>query len=148
MEEDPDEDALLELAALLRASVVPLGRAMRGVETSLTPTQLSVLGAIHRNQPISMGALAEKEHLSRAVVSRVVTSLVDHGLVERMHEERDRRVCRVQVSEAGDRWIEQSRVRCNAWLAERLSRLDASQRQTIAAAVPLLELLAGDDGRG
>ncbi|MDZ7679171.1 MAG: MarR family transcriptional regulator [Acidimicrobiales bacterium] len=148
MEVEPDEDALLELAALLRAGVVPLGRAMRGAETSLTPTQLSVLGAIHRYQPISMGALAEKERLSRAVVSRVVTSLVDHGLVERMPEERDRRVCRVQVSEAGDRWIEASRVRCNAWLAERLSRLDASQRQTIAAAVPLLESLAGDDGRG
>lgn len=137
---------MVELATALRASVIPLGRALRSTDSELTPTQLSVLGAVYRNRLISMGELAEKERLSPAMVSRVVTALVDEGLVDRVRGEEDRRVCRVRVSDAGDRWIKKARTRSNAWLVERLSLLDDHQRHTLAAAVPLLELLSGDDG--
>lgn len=139
------EPQLLELATALRASVIPLSRALRSTDTDLTPTRLSVLGAIYRNRLISMGELAEKERLSPAMVSKVVTALVDEGLVERIESEEDRRVCRVRVSDAGERWIDMSRTQRNAWLVERLSRLELSQLDTLAAAAPLLEMLVGDD---
>lgn len=144
---DPSREAeLTELAAVLRASVIPLSRALRSTDAGLTTTQLSVLGAIYRNQLISMGDLADRERLSPAMISRVVSALVDEGLVERVAGAEDRRVCRVRVSDAGERWIDKSRTQRNAWLAERLSRLDARQRDTLAAAAPLLDLLVGDDG--
>lgn len=138
--------ATIDLAAALRASVIPLSRALRRTDTELTPTQVSVLGTIYRNEPTSMGALAEHERLSLAMISRVVTSLVDQGLVDRASHPHDRRICLVQVSDAGHRWIDETLARRNAWLAERLDRLAADQRRTLADAVPLLELLIGDDG--
>lgn len=140
------DDALVELASTLRATVIPLSRALRATDTGLTPTQLSVLGAINRNGPLSMGELADRQRLSPAMISRVVTSLADAGMVERSPSEEDRRVCYVRVSPDGMRWIEENRATRDAWLAERLEHLTASERRTVATAVPLLEVLVGDEG--
>lgn len=139
------ERSLIDLAARLRANLIPLSRQLSRPDGGLTPTQLSVLGAVHRHQPLTLGDLAARERLSPAMISRVVASLEEQGIVERVSDEHDRRVCHVKISETGNRWIEEGRARRNAWLAERLAQLDATELDTLDAAVPLLERLISDD---
>lgn len=139
-------DDLTEIAAAIRASVMPLARELRRADDDFTPTQLSVLGAIHRNEPITLGDLAARERLSPAMISRVVGKLVDAGMVDRTGDDADRRVCRVSISVEGNRWIERGRARRNAWLRDRLERLGSRDIDTLRNAVPLLERLTLDDG--
>jgi DNA-binding MarR family transcriptional regulator len=135
------------LADAVRTTVTRLSRALRQqADTSLTATQLSVLGAIHRAGSISMGELSGQERLSAPMISKVVASLEDQDLIERGTDERDRRVCLVRVSETGRRWIDRELARSNARIADRLEALSARERAAVAAALPLLDRLAGDDG--
>jgi DNA-binding MarR family transcriptional regulator len=143
--QDPLTDAEA-LADEVRTTVTRLSRALRQqADTTLTATQLSVLGAIHRGGSTSLGELAARERLSAPMISKVVGSLEDQDLIERSTDERDRRVCLVRVSAAGQRWIDRELARSNARIAGRLGTLSARERAAVAAALPLLDRLAGDD---
>jgi DNA-binding MarR family transcriptional regulator len=135
------------LADGVRTTVTRLSRELRQqAATSMTATQLSVLGSIHRAGSISLGELAGRERLSAPMISKVVASLEDQDLIERSTDEHDRRVCLVRVSRAGRRWIDRELARSNARIADRLQALTARERAAVAAALPLLDRLAGDDG--
>lgn len=147
--EEPTTDAgeTAGLADAVRTTVTRLSRELRQqADTSLTATQLSVLGSIHRAGSISLGEVAGQERLSAPMISKVVASLEDQDLIERSTDERDRRVCLVRVSAAGQRWIDRELARSNARIADRLQALTARERAAVAAALPLLDRLAGDDG--
>lgn len=104
------------LAAQLRMAIGPLERQLRRQGTDpFTPTQLSVIGAIYRHGPIALGDLAARERLSAPMISKVVASLDKAGVVRRIPDEGDRRVCRVAIATAGERWIEEGQARRNAW---------------------------------
>ena len=134
---------LIDVAGRLRTAIVPLFRRLRQqlADDSFTPTQLSVLGTIHRHGPLSLGDLALRERLSLPTISKVVAALELAGVAERLSDERDRRVCLVRTTVAGGRWIDDSRARRDTWLAERLARLDDEERATLEAALPILERL-------
>lgn len=106
-----------------------------------TPTQLTVIGAIHRHGPISLGELAARERLSPPTISRVVAALEETGMIERAPDAHDRRVYRVRTTADGARWIERSRTARNEWLAGRIAALSAPERAALAAALPVLDRL-------
>lgn len=145
MPETETDPSVVDLAARLRAAVIPLSRALRVSADVLTPTELSVLGATYRHGPLAMRDLAERERLSPPMISRVVSALEERDFLERVPSEEDRRVCRVRVSDAGGVWIRRYLGMSNAWLADRLSGLADDQRAVLTEAVPLLELLIDDD---
>lgn len=136
----------VEWAARLRASVAPLERQLRQQAADpYTPTQLSVIGAIYRHGPIPIGELAGRERLSAPTISKVVASLEETGMVARFPDSTDRRVCRVAITAAGKRWIAKGRAQRNEWLATRIANLNAAERAALAAAVPVLERLIGEE---
>src|SRR3546814_14417676 len=118
MAETDADSSVAELAAQLRAAVIPLSRVLRVSADVLTPTELSVLGATYRHGPLAMKDLAERERLSPPMISRVVRSLEKRELLERVPSEDARRVCPVRVSDAGTAWRTQYRGGVKAWLAE------------------------------
>lgn len=131
-----------DTAAHLRATIAPLSRLLRQrVGGHLTPTQSTVLGSIVRHGPISISDLAAREQLSLPVVSKAVSALEDSDLVERIKVPEDRRVCRIQVSEHGEGWLDESRARRDSWLAERLASLDPSELDAIDTALGPLQRL-------
>ena len=71
----------------------------------------------------------------------MIGRLEELGLVERRTDESDRRVCRVETTEAGEGLLAESRERKDAWLAARLAGFDDEQRARLAAAVELLDEL-------
>lgn len=129
-----------DVAGRLRRSMMRLTRMLRQHDNDdLSPTLASSLFMIEREGPLSLGDLAAKERMTRASVTAVVDKLLRKGLVERHHDEADRRVVRVQVSAAGRRRVNARRSRRTAWLTSRLEELSAEDIARLAAATEVLE---------
>lgn len=136
----------MHLVVRLREVVGPLARQMRlqGSEP-LTFTQLSALSSIRRYGPISLGDLAAHERLSPPMISRVVTALEEQAFVSRHWDPLDRRVCRVQLTSAGERWMHDGETQRNKWLAGRLAALQPDELAVVAAGLTGLEQLMSLD---
>lgn len=133
-----DEDVV----GRLRFAIARLARLLRQQDTTaLTPTVSAMLATIVRSGPLTLGELAAAEQVAPPTVTKVVSRLEADGLIERVRDTDDRRVCRVVVSAEGRRQIERNKSRRNAWLAERLAELSADDRERVAEAVEVLERL-------
>jgi DNA-binding MarR family transcriptional regulator len=135
---DLDDDVV----GRLRFSVTRLARLLRQQdESGLTPTMGAMLATIGRTEPVTLGALAAHEQVAPPTITKVIGKLEAAGLVERVPDAGDRRVCRVELTPAGHRQLATNRSRRTAWLAERLAALPAADRQRLVAAVAVLEQL-------
>jgi len=135
-----------ELAAHLRIFVMRLHRRLRSeADDELSPTLLAALVSVERHGPLSLGRLAELERVTPPSITRVVATLERDGLVRREVDEHDRRVSRVAITQDGTRLLGRSRKRKAAFLARRLSGLDARDQETVRAALPILERLLESD---
>lgn len=136
----------VELAHALRLAVGRLARRLRQRTLGgLTPSQLSVLASLDRHGPLTLGALAEVEGVAPASISGIVSRLEDKGLVERAANPGDRRSFLVELSAAGEQLLQRGRGERTALLAARLRSLSSAERDTLAAAVALLERLGEDE---
>ncbi|MGO9198263.1 MAG: MarR family winged helix-turn-helix transcriptional regulator [Acidimicrobiales bacterium] len=131
-------------AARLRIAVSRLSRRLRPTSAagSLTATEVDVLVAAERQGPIRLSDLAGFAGLNPTMLSRVIPKLEEAGLIRRLLDEADRRVCRVEATAKGHRLLERVRSERNDALSERLSELDPAEREALGAALPVLEELA------
>ncbi len=133
-----------EIAARLRLATARLARILRQqAGTGLSPSQQSVLASIDANASLTLGELAVLEQVAPPTITRIVAKLADDGLVERTVDPVDRRVARVSVTPEGHRRMDLSRHRRNAWLARRLDDMAPDDVERLAAALDVLETLAG-----
>ncbi len=131
-----------ELITRLRVAVVRTYRRLRQEDgPDATPSQSSALGSLLRHGPMTLGELAAVEHVRPPTMTRIVCGLEEAGLIERRPDERDRRVTVVAASEAGRAFAARTRARRNAFLAARLSGLDAGDVAALTRAIELLERL-------
>ena len=129
-----------EIAGRLRRSMMRLTRMLRQHDDDdLSPTLASSLFMIDREGPLSLGELATKERMTRASLTAVVDKLHRLGLIERRHDRQDRRIVRVQVSQAGRRRVNARRSRRTAWLTSRMEELSSEDLERLAAATEVLE---------
>ena len=75
-------------------------------EIELTYPQNLALQALMENSPSTMSDFANWLKISHGVATRTVDRLVEKGLVERRHDEADRRVVLVSLSEKGREYAE------------------------------------------
>src|SRR3954470_17737754 len=135
-------EAPAEIAGALRYSVIRLGRLLRQQDRSgLSPTLSASLATIAREGPLTLGELAAHEQVAPPSVTKVVGKPEAEGLVTRQADPTDRRVSRVQITEAGQGRLEANRDRRTAWLESRLRELDPRDLERLEAAVPVLERL-------
>lgn len=140
------DDARTELAARLRLTVGRLNRRIRidGHE-SIPPLQLSALVTVEEYGPLRLSELARREAVTAPTMSRVLTSLVDQGLVFRASDPQDARGVLITLSEHGAARLDDVRSHRTALVARRLARLDAEQLEALQKAMPALEALLVDD---
>jgi DNA-binding MarR family transcriptional regulator len=118
-------------------------RSERDPDNELLPVgQLSVLGSLFRNGPLTVGQLAGIERVQPPSMTRTVNCLVDGGYVERRPHETDGRQVVVSLSAKGEETLAADRKRRDAWLAQRLRELSPEERQLLRAAAPIIERLA------
>src|SRR5947208_7751402 len=75
----------------LRAVIGRLARRLRptaaGAEAGLTPTRVTVLLDVVRRGPLRLGDVAAAEGINPTMLSRVISDLVEAGLLERVSDE-------------------------------------------------------------
>lgn len=134
---------VLDDAHDLAMSVARLNRRMRRERRSeLTPTQLSVLGAVALLGPATPGSIASHEQVRPPSVTRMLNQLTESGYIRRLPDPEDGRQVLVEISEEGHSRLAQERQRRDAWLQEQLDQLSDSERELLRAAAPLLRRIA------
>jgi DNA-binding MarR family transcriptional regulator len=131
----------------LRLAIGRLARRLRQqAGGEVTSSQLSALSSVARLGPLTLGELAAVERVRPPTMTRIVASLEEAGLVDRSAHPGDRRIARVEVSSAGRTFLERTGTRKDAFLVERLARLDPGEVEQLGRAVAVLERLLEDDG--
>jgi DNA-binding MarR family transcriptional regulator len=134
-----------ELASQLRFAVMRLSRRLRQhAPEDITPSQLSALSVIVREQRLTLSQLAVAERVQPPTITRVIDSLEQKGLATRVPSDQDRRVAFVEPTPAGRALVDTIRRRRDAYLARRLRTFSAEERALLERAARLLERLIED----
>jgi DNA-binding MarR family transcriptional regulator len=140
---DPDDVA--GTATALRLAVGRLFRHMRKQSSGgHSLTQLGMLATLDRQGPTTLGDLALSEGVAKPTVTKAIADLTAEGLVEKVSDPTDGRVCFARLTDGGRRDLDEIRSRREAWLADRLADLSLDDRERLLAALPVLEALTGD----
>ncbi|OUZ11037.1 hypothetical protein BHE97_06290 [Aeromicrobium sp. PE09-221] len=124
-------------------AVARLSRRLRQErQSTLTPTQLSVLGVVARIGPATPGAIAAVERVRPPSITRVLNHLVECGYVSRAPHPDDGRQLLIELSAEGDRILADERERRDAWLEQHLAALSETERRLLRDATPILTRLA------
>ena len=136
----------VDTAARLRVAVGRLSRRLRdtaaGSEAGMTPTRISVLLTVNRDGPIRLSELAAAESLNPTMLSRIVSGLVEQGLLERNSDADDRRAAWVNATLAGRRLAKHIRGERTDAINAALEGLSVEQRGCLERALPALEALS------
>jgi DNA-binding MarR family transcriptional regulator len=116
-------------------------------DDQLTLSQLTVLGNLSLQGSLTPGELAELEHVRPPTMSRIVAALESDGWVTRQDHPTDGRQCLIVLTQQAVDWIEKYREVRDSWLRSRMEELTSEERDTLLAAVPVLERLAEPDAR-
>src|ERR1700712_2297939 len=93
---------LADVASSVRLSVTRLARILRQQDGGgLTPSTTSALAMLNRYGPMTLGELANREHVAAPTVTRIVEKLQAAGLATRRVSEHDGRVFFVETTEEG-----------------------------------------------
>jgi DNA-binding MarR family transcriptional regulator len=139
-------DACNEIATLLHDQFSRLTRQLRNLELpqGMTPERLSALSVIEKRGPISVTALADKEMVRPATMSRMVSALVDEGLVKRSEDKSDGRGVLVSATPKGRRGYQRAQQQRLRHFSDALHALTPDQlaaMQSLAAALEHLTAL-------
>lgn len=136
---------MTELPARLRLAITRSARRLRQeADAGLSPSLTAALATVERHGPLSPSRLAELESIQRPTVTRLVTRLEEDGLISRTTDPDDRRMSHVEITRDGRALLKRLRSRKNAYLAQRLRRLDDEELATIERATEILERLLED----
>jgi DNA-binding MarR family transcriptional regulator len=132
-----------EVAAQLHEQFARLTRRLRALELphGMTPERLSALSVIEKRGPISVTALADSELVRPATMSRMVSALVEEGLVKRSGDKRDGRGVLVSSTPKGRRAFQRAQELRLTHFAEVLESLSDEQLAAMRNLTAALERL-------
>lgn len=140
----------LHLPSRVRLAVTRLSRRLRQqASPGLTPSMLSALSCIVRNEPIPVGKLAAKEGVQPPTMTRIVEALVTAELVRRTPDPSDGRSTSIEATTEGKALLSRRARQTDAYLASLLKDLPERDRRTLERAAAIIErLLEADGGSG
>lgn len=132
-----------EIAALLNDQFSRLSRQLRNMDMpdGMTPERLSALTVIENRGPISVTALADKEMVRPATMSRMVSALVDEGLVRRREDKNDGRGVLVSTTPKGRKAYQRAQQLRLQQFAQALNALTPEQLLAMRSLAAALERL-------
>jgi DNA-binding MarR family transcriptional regulator len=107
----------------------------------MTPERLSALSVIDKRGPISVTALADKEMVRPATMSRMVSALVDEGLVKRSEDKSDGRGVLVSATPKGRRAYQRAQQIRLQHFTDALNELTPEQLSAMSSLAAALEKL-------
>ncbi|UCR88141.1 MarR family winged helix-turn-helix transcriptional regulator [Mycetocola spongiae] len=135
---------LSEHATQLRLGTFQLARRLRAekADDELSDGQFSVLAALYVHGPHTLGALAEREHVSPPSMNRTVNCLEKNEYLSRLEDPADRRRVTIALTEAGTALVRDTVTQRDAWISKQLLTLTPEERDTIARAAEIMRRLA------
>jgi DNA-binding MarR family transcriptional regulator len=122
-----------------------LGRLLRSLRrvhvTPIGASAMSALATVVREGPIRLGDLADREGVTPATLSRIVTVLDREGYVERRTDPDDRRAAFLLATDLGRATIAELLAVRGAALVNRMAQLSAAERAALSAGIDVLEKL-------
>jgi DNA-binding MarR family transcriptional regulator len=126
----------------LRITVLRLARRIRHHSPgTITPSQRFALATIMRHGKLTIGQIADLEHVRPPAASKIVSALEAEAYVSRSVSPEDRRCTHIEATDAGCRYVEQARAAGREWMSEQIAALDCDDVDSIARALPALERL-------
>lgn len=104
---------------------------------SVAPHQFSVLCKL-QGQPLTIGALADAECVSRPSMTRTVDALAADGYLVRVADDHDRRRTWVHLTEKGREVVTQTKRSRDVWMNERIAQLSDEECAVLARASEIL----------
>lgn len=142
------------LASALRVAVVRLNRRLRykvdnidsaiatsGGCASVSMAQRAALFTLDRLGPMAPGALAAHEKVQPPSMTRVLAALEEKALVARRPHPSDGRQVIVELTRDGEALLEKEVRAREAWLCQQISGLPREDRETLQAAVEVINRL-------
>ena len=132
------------LAAELRTVSAKLKRRLRehGGRHDLTPSQVSVLLRLEKEDSATVSSLARAEGMRPQSMSAIVAPLQESGLIRGAPDPSDGRQTLVSLTPRCLKWIQKGRAARQDWLATAISRkLSAHEQEKLQAALELLARL-------
>ena len=135
------DQALVSLRRIVK--VVDAQARTLARDTSLTPSQLVVLGELAATESAQPGELARAASLKQATISILLDRLQARGLVQRARGDTDRRTVRVQITPEGRRVLAEAPNLLHVEFGARFEKLPAWEQAYINAALMRLVALLG-----
>jgi len=134
---------LTEVAAGLNSTAIHLVRRLRRADESLgvTPARLSALSVLVFGGPRSISALADAEQVSGPTMSRIVSALVETGLVHRTPDTDDARAVVLTATPRGRALMERGKRQRVDRLVADLEELPIAEVEVLREAVRILQTL-------
>jgi len=126
-----EEQVIAALRRITRA--IDLHSRLLLQKYGLTSPQLAALQAVQRMQPVTVGVVAKEIHLSQATVTGILGRLEARGLVVRTRGSQDRRSVYVELTEAGDKLVQEAPSLLQQRFHRELSRLQEWEQTMILA---------------
>ncbi len=113
----------------------------------ITPPQYNALYILNRDGSLTMGELCQKMYLAFSTMTDLINRMERNGYIERIRDEKDRRVVRLRVTERGQRVIHEvlsARLRYLSLVLDRVSAEDKAR--LITSLKQLHELMTQEVG--
>ncbi len=129
------------IAGLILDEVAPLlGRAKaawatRCQERDLSMTHFQALTLLDRSGPIPMSHLAEQMGVSLPNATGIITRMEERGVVERAHDEHDRRLVLVRLTPPGQDFIRELGDLRRAQLTALIDAMAPEQQENLLRAI-------------
>jgi len=133
------------VADRLHSAAIHLLRQLRKEDdaSGLSAPRLSALSVVVFGGPLTLGQLATAEQVKPPTMTRIVTGLEKDGLVQRVGDDRDRRLTRIQATARGHKVLAAGRARRIEKLAAAVRRLGGAELAELTRGVQLLEEIVG-----
>jgi DNA-binding MarR family transcriptional regulator len=130
-------------SAELDAAVLALyWRISRQTQRELSRSAASVLGTLRDEGPTRITDLANVEAVTQPTMTTLITRLERDGLVTRSPDPGDARAVLAGITDEGRDRLSRMRAARAAVLDAALAELEPNERETLAAALPVLEKLS------
>ncbi len=142
---DTPTSQVTEVAHNLRIAVNRTTRQLRAAGArKITLTQMSAMATIKEAGQLTLGELATRERVQPPSMTRVIATLTDNGLVERISDPADGRQVLVSLTPEGREVLaEEGRTR-EAWLSQALADLPPAELKVLAEASDIMMRLVGE----
>ena len=135
-----------QVALRIREAIAKVNRRLRQTRPlgDMTIAQISAMQSLQAAGALTPRELAEAERVQPPTITRIIARLEERGLIQRTPHPTDGRQVILAPSPAGRQMLaEYQRVR-DEWLAQRVARLSAEERDTLHRAAEILAQIARD----